>query len=89
MFLAGYRSSGGDRGGARGCGGRAVEATEIASRNDKILMEKVLNNTGWTSAGAELIGMLLNRPPMSGLAFTGAHRHHHLHHLDNLVVPLV
>ena len=55
---------------------------------DKILMAEALNNTGWTSADAEQIGLLRIRPAMCGSAFTGAHRHHHLDHLVHLVVPL-
>ena len=53
-----------------------------------MLMEEVLNNTGWTSADAERIFLLRIRPAMCGSAFTGAHRHHHLDHLVHLVVPL-
>ena len=55
---------------------------------DKMPMEEVLNDTGWTSADAERIGLLRIRPAMCGSAFTGAHRHHHLDHLAHLVVPL-
>ena len=43
-----------------------------------MLLKEVLNNTGWTSADAERIGLLQTRPAMCGSAFTGAHRHHHL-----------
>ena len=53
-----------------------------------MLMKKALNNTGWTSADAERIGLLLNRPAKCGSAFTGAHQHHHLDHLIILVAPL-
>ena len=53
-----------------------------------MLMAEALNNTGWTSADAERIGLLRIRPAMCGSAFTGAHRHHHLDHLVHLVVPL-
>ena len=56
--------------------------------DDKVCMEEVLNNTGWTSADAELIYLPLNRPAMCRLAFTGAHQHHHLDHLIILVAPL-
>ena len=45
---------------------------------DKMLMAEALNNTGWTSADAERIGLLRIRPAMCGSAFTGAHGHHHL-----------
>ena len=31
------------------CGGRQFEATEIATMDDEMLMEKMLDNTGWTS----------------------------------------
>ena len=55
---------------------------------DKILMEEMLSNTGWTSADAERIFPLRIRPTMCGSAFTGAHRHHHLDHLVHLVVLL-
>ena len=51
-----------------------------------MLMEEVLNNTGWTSADAERIFLLRIRPAMCGSAFTGAHRHHHLDLLVHLVV---
>ena len=53
-----------------------------------MLLKEVLNNTGWTSADAERIGLLQTRPAMCGSAFTGAHRHHHLDHLVHLVVLL-
>ena len=53
-----------------------------------MLMEEVINNTGWTSADAERIFLLQIRPAMCGSALTGAHRHHHLDHLAHLVVPL-
>ena len=55
---------------------------------DKILMEEMLSNTGWTSADAERIFPLRIHPTMCGSAFTGAHRHHHLDHLVHLVVLL-
>ena len=53
---------------------------------DKMLIKEVVNNTGWTSADAERVCMLRNRPGMCGAAFTGAHRHHHLDLLVHLVV---
>ena len=53
-----------------------------------MLMKKALNNTGWTTADMERIRVLLNRPAVCGLAFTGAHQHHHLDHLIILVAPL-
>ena len=88
VVLAGRRWRGGDEGGAQGRAGRLREAIEIATMEDKILMEEVLNNTGWTSADVERVFLLRIRPAMCGSAFTGAHRHHHLDHLVNLVVPL-
>ena len=51
-------------------------------------MAEALNNTGWTSAYAELVSLLWNRPAVCGSAFAGAHRHHHLDHLIILVAPL-
>ena len=51
-----------------------------------MLLKEVLNNTGWTSADAERIGLLQTRPAMCGSVFTGAHRHHHLDLLVHLVV---
>ena len=69
-------------------GGRLCEVTEIATTGDKMPMEEVLSNTGWTSADAEQIFLLRIRPAMCGSGFTGAHRHHHLAHLVHLVVPL-
>ena len=53
-----------------------------------MLMEEVINNTGWTSADAERVFLLRIRPAMCRSGFTGAHRHHHLAHLVHLVVPL-
>jgi len=67
-------------------GGRLCEVTEIATTGDKMPMEEVLSNTGWTSADAEQIFVLRIRPAMCGSGFTGAHRHHHLAHLAHLVV---
>ena len=88
VILPVRRCKGGDRGGERSRGGRLFEVTEIATTDDKMLMKKALNNTGWTSADAERISLPLNRPAMCGSAFTGAHQHHHLDHLIILVVPL-
>jgi hypothetical protein len=42
---------GGDRGGERGCGGRLFEVTEIATTDDKMPREEVLNNIAWCSTG--------------------------------------
>ena len=69
-------------------GGRLFEVTEIVTTGDKMPMEEMLSDTGWTSADAERIGLLQNRPAMCRSAFTGALRHHHLDHLVHLVVPL-
>ena len=85
-LFAGGRA--GTDGGQRGRGGRLCEATKIVTMEDKILMAEALNNTGWTSADAERIGLLRIRPAMCGSAFTGAHRHHYLDHLAHFVVPL-
>ena len=85
-LFAGGRA--GTDGGQRGRGGRLCEATKIVTMEDKILMAEALNNTGWTSAYAERISLLWNRPAMCGSAFTGAYRHHHLDHLVHLVVSL-
>ena len=59
-----------------------------STMEDKMLLKGVLSNTGWTSADAERIGLLQNRPAMCRSAFTGALRHHHLDHLVHLVVLL-
>ena len=68
--------------------GRLCEAIETTTTDDKMLMEEVLNNTGWTSADAERIFLLQIRPAMCGSGFTGAHRHHHHDRLAHLVVHL-
>ena len=88
VVLAVRRLKGGDQGGERGRGGRLFKLNEIVTIHDKMWMEEVLNNTGWTSADAERIGLLLNRPAVCGVAFTGAHQHHHHDHLIILVAPL-
>ena len=79
---------GAETGGERGSGGRLLEVTEIATTDEKMPREEVLNNTGWTSADAERVCMLRSRPAVCRLAFTGAHQHHHLDHLIILVAPL-
>eukprot|EP01043_Picozoa_sp_COSAG02_P029851 COSAG02_NODE_1877_length_10559_cov_8.819025_8_plen_71_part_00 len=68
MVLAARRLGGGSSGDKGSCIGRLVEATEIATMEDKMLMEEVLINTGRTSAYAEriYIYLLLNRPAMCG-----------------------
>ena len=78
----------GDGGGEFGRDGRLLEATDIATTEDKMLMEEVLVNNCWTCADAERACMLRGRPAICGSAFTGARRHHHLDHLAHLVVPL-
>ena len=67
-------------------GGRLREAIETTTMEDKMLMQEVLSNTGWTSAEAKRVDLLWSRPAMCGSAFTGAHRHHHLDLLVHLVV---
>ena len=42
----------------------SYSAEFFATTEDKNLMKKALNNTSWTSADAERIGLLLNRPAM-------------------------
>ena len=55
---------------------------------DKMLMAEALNNTGWTSADAERIGLLRIRSAMCGSAFTGAHRHHcHVRRIQVCTIP--
>jgi hypothetical protein len=49
LVLAARRLGDGGRGDKGSCGGRQFEATEIATMDDEMLMEKMLNNTGWTS----------------------------------------
>ena len=88
LVAAVRRCKGGDGRGERGRCGRLFEATKIATTDDKMLVETVLNNTVWTSADAERISLLLNRPAMCGSALNGAHQHHLLVHLVNLIVHL-
>ena len=49
LVLAARRLGGGGRGDKGSCGGRLFEATEIATMDDKMLMEKTLDKTGRTS----------------------------------------
>ena len=49
LVLAARRLGGGGRGGKGSCDGRLFEATEIATMDDKMLMEKTLDKTGRTS----------------------------------------
>ena len=88
MVAAVRRWKRGDGGDELGRGGRLLEATNIATTEDKMLMEEVLGNTCWTSADAERACMLRGRPAICGSAFTGAYQHHHVDHLAHLVVPL-
>ena len=43
------RCKGGDGGAERVRGGRLFELTEIATTDDKMLMEEMLNDTSWCS----------------------------------------
>ena len=52
LVAAVCRSKGGDGRGERGRGGRLFEVTEIATTDDKMLMEEMVNNITWTSTGA-------------------------------------
>ena len=54
------RWKGADGGGERGRAGRLFEATEIATTDDRMLMDKALNSIVWTSAGARQTDHLLN-----------------------------
>ena len=60
MVAAVRRCKGGDGRGERGRAGRVVELTEIATTDDKMLMEEMLNNIIWSSTGAKHIDLLLN-----------------------------
>ena len=62
VVLAVCRSSGRDRRGARGRGGRLLEVIEIATMEDKMLKEKELSNIGWTSAADIHTDMLASYP---------------------------
>ena len=62
MVLVVCRSRGGDRRGARGRGGRLLEAIEIATMEDKMLREKELSDIGRTSAGDFQTDTLANDP---------------------------
>ena len=52
MVAAVHRCKGGDGRVEQGRGGRLFEATDIATTDDKLLMEEVLNNITWKSTGA-------------------------------------
>ena len=45
------QGKGGDGGSDHGLGVRLLEATDIATMDDKMLMEKAPSNASWTSAG--------------------------------------
>jgi len=62
VVLAVCRSSGRDRRGARGRGGRLLEVIEIATMEVKMLKEKELSNIGWTSAADIHTDMLVSYP---------------------------
>ena len=47
-------------------GGRLCEVTEIATTGDKMPMEEVLSNTGWTSAADFQTDMLAIYPAVCG-----------------------
>ena len=47
-------------------GGRLREAIETTTMEDKMLMQEVLSNTGWTSTRMIQTRLLLNRPAMCG-----------------------
>ena len=51
VVLAVRRCKGGDGGAERSRGGRLFEATEIATTDDKMPMEEMLNNIAWYSTG--------------------------------------
>ena len=53
-----------ERVGERGYRGRPFEVIEIATTEDKMLKEKVLDNIGWTFTWATQMRLLLNRPAM-------------------------
>ena len=62
VVLAVRRTRGGDRRGARGRGGRLFELIEIATSEDKMLMEEVLSNIGWTSTAVFQTDVLASHP---------------------------
>ena len=62
VVLAVCRSSGRDRRGARGRGGRLLEVIEIATMEVKMLKEKELINICWTSAADIHTDMLASYP---------------------------
>ncbi len=60
MVAAVRRCKGGDGRGEKGRGGRLFEVTDIATTDDKMLMQEMLNNITWTSTGARQTDILLN-----------------------------
>jgi hypothetical protein len=88
VVLAARRLGGGSSGDKGSCIGRLFEATEIATMEDKMLMEEVLIKTGRTSAYAERFLPAAETSGNVRIDLTGAHWLHHLDHLVHLVVPL-
>ena len=60
LVAAVRRCKGGDGRGEKGRGGRLFEVTDIATTDDKMLMQEMLNNITWTSTGARQTDILLN-----------------------------
>ena len=60
MVAAVRRCKGGDGRGERGRGARLFRVTEIATTDDKMLMEETLNNITWKSTGARQTDLFLN-----------------------------
>ena len=58
VILAVRRWKRGDGGGEQGHDGRLLEAIEIATMEDKDLVEEALNNNIWTSSGARQTNLL-------------------------------
>ena len=54
------RCKGGDGRREQGRGGRLFEVTDIATTDDKMLMEEMLNSITWTSTGAGQTDIFLN-----------------------------
>ena len=60
LVAAVHRCKGGDGRVEQGRGGRVFEVTDIATTDDKMLMEEMLNNITWTSTGAGQTDIFLN-----------------------------
>ena len=60
MVAAVRRCKGGDGRGEQGRGGRLFEVTGIATTDDKMLMQGMLNNITCTSTGARQTDLILN-----------------------------